>query len=356
MARTVNPKMIILGRESRGLIQGDLAERMKTTQGRMSKVEHGLLEAPDHWVPRLSSVLNYPEEFFYEAADIYPPGVHFYRRQTTLPQKPLNRLVAVMNIRRLHVEKLLLSADIDMTHLPQCDLDEYGSPEEAARAVRQYFQIPYGPIENVTTVLEDAGILVMPYPVGTNKLSGVSFPISQSCSFALLNSEMPSDRYRYTLAHELGHLVMHRLPSQHDMEEEANRFAGEFLMPAREILPQLHNISLERLATLKRYWKVTMGAILQHALRLEQVTERKYKSLRIELTTRGYHRREPPELDPPIEQPILLSELLALHIERLGFSIDDLGKLFHLFMDEFMDIYAKYIPGYPTLRMVPSSH
>jgi Zn-dependent peptidase ImmA (M78 family) len=351
MARTANPKMIILGRESRGVVQGELAELLKTTQGRMSKVEHGLLEAPALWVPRLSSVLKYPENFFYETADIYPPGVHFYRRQTTFPQKPLNRLVAVMNIRRLHVEKLLLSADIDTTQLPQCDLDEYGSPEEAARAVRQYFQIPYGPIENVTMVLEDAGILVMPYPVGTNKLSGVIFPINQSCYFTLLNNEMPSDRCRYTLAHELGHLVMHRLPSQHDMEEEANRFASEFLMPSREILPQLYNLSLERIATLKRYWKVSMGAILQHALRLEQVTERKHKSLRIELTTRGYHRREPPELDPPIEQPTLLSELLHLHTERLGFSIGDLGKLLNLFIDEFIDIYAKYIPGYPTLRM-----
>lgn len=354
MAQTVNPKMVTLGRESRSLSQLDLANRLDVTQGRMSKIEHGLLEVGPALLARLSSVLQYPEEFFYESADIYPPGVHLYRKQKTLPQKPLNKLIAVMNIRRLHVEKLLLSADIETAQLPQCDLDEYGSPEEAARAVRQYFQIPYGPIENITMVLEDAGILVMPYSVGTNKLSGVSFPINQSCYFALLNSDMPSDRCRYTLAHELGHLVMHRLPSQHDMEEEANRFAGEFLMPARDVMPQLTKLTIQHLATLKPYWKVSMGSLLQQAYRLGQVTERHYRFLRAELTRLGYHRREPPELDVPEERPTLLSELLQLHIERLGYGIEELSRLLGLFTKEFIDTYSQYMPSYSTLRLLHS--
>jgi Zn-dependent peptidase ImmA (M78 family) len=162
---------------------------------------------------------------------------------------------------------------------------------------------------------------------------------------------MPSDRCRYTLAHELGHLVMHRLPSQHDMEDEANRFAGEFLMPARDVVPQLSKLSLQRLATLKPYWKVSMGALLQHAYRLGQVTERHHRFLRAELTRLGYHRREPVELDVLEERPALFSDLIQLHLERLGYGIEELSKLFGLFVQEFIDIYSQYIPSYSILRL-----
>jgi Zn-dependent peptidase ImmA (M78 family) len=355
MAQVVNPKMITLGRESRGLSQIDLAHLLNVTQGRVSKIEHGLLEVPPDLLTRLSSVIQYPEEFFYESTDIYPPGVHLYRKQKTFSQKSLSKLIAVMNIRRLHVEKLLVSAAIETTPLPQCDLDEYGSPEEAARAVRQYLQIPYGPIDNITTMIEDMGIIVIPYPVGTNKLSGVSFPINHSCYFALVNSEMPCDRYRYTLAHELGHLVMHRLPSQDDMEEEANRFAGELLMPARDILSQLPKLSIQRLATLKPYWKVSMGALLEHAYRLGQVTERHHRFIRAELTRLGYHRREPTELDIPQEQPTLFSELLQYHLQQLSYSIEELSKLLRLLTNEFIDTYTQYISPHPTLRLIPKT-
>ena len=41
--RRVNPEMIILGRELRGLTQADLARQLKATQGKISKLEDGFL-------------------------------------------------------------------------------------------------------------------------------------------------------------------------------------------------------------------------------------------------------------------------------------------------------------------------
>src|SRR5258708_27207233 len=37
--KAVNPNMVILGRESRGLSQKDLSDRLSITQGRISKIE-----------------------------------------------------------------------------------------------------------------------------------------------------------------------------------------------------------------------------------------------------------------------------------------------------------------------------
>ena len=55
----------------------------------------------------------------------------------------------------------------------------------------------------------------------------------------LINATSPTDRKRLTIAHELGHLVLHSVDVTEELEIEANWFAAEFLMPAEVIRPQL---------------------------------------------------------------------------------------------------------------------
>jgi Zn-dependent peptidase ImmA (M78 family) len=162
------------------------------------------------------------------------------------------------------------------------------------------------------------------------------------------NEDVPMDRLRFTLAHELGHLVMHRIPSL-KMEDEANRFAAEFLMPRAEIEPQLMRLSLPVLATLKQIWKVSMAALLEHAKRLGTVTERQYVRLRSALSAHGYLRREPAELDVPREQPHVLRALLDFHMNELRYGLDELGKLLHATPHWVRDAY---FPGMKRLQLV----
>lgn len=66
---------------------------------------------------------------------------------------------------------------------------------------------------------------------------------------------------------------MHDVPNA-EMENEANRFAGELLMPEREIAPQLDRITLDRLAAMKPYWRVSMAALLVRATELKKVSQK----------------------------------------------------------------------------------
>ena len=61
-------------------------------------------------------------------------------------------------------------------------------------------------------------------------------------------------RFRYSLTHELGHMVMHRFPNT-EMESQADRFAAEFLMPAADIKSQLYGATLSKFAALAPYWR-----------------------------------------------------------------------------------------------------
>jgi Zn-dependent peptidase ImmA (M78 family)/DNA-binding XRE family transcriptional regulator len=351
MNQAINPKMIVLARQSRGITQQELTEHLRIGQGTLSKLESGLARISLDVLEKLVIYLKYPREFFYEPLEIYPPGLHFYRKHKTLPQKEQAKLIAAINIQRMHIQKFLMSADIDTVDIPEFDAEEYETPEEIARAIRQFLRLPSGPVENMTNLLENIGIIVIHRRVGTRLFSGVSLTTEDAHQIIFINRDMPGDRMRHTLAHELAHVVMHRIPTP-TMEEEADRFAAEFLMPAREIRSHLRDLTLEKLASLKPYWKVAMSALLQQAQRLGEITERRYRTLWTEMGSRGYRLREPMELDITREQPLLLAELIDLHTKRLKYSLKDLSHLVRLCMDEFIELY---IPPKTHLRLVHQS-
>jgi IrrE N-terminal-like domain len=80
-------------------------------------------------------------------------------------------------------------------------------------------------------LVERAGVIIGLSQFGGASISGVTFRVPGKPPLVLLDALHPGDRQRYTLAHELGHLVMHRSPTP-TMESEATEFASAFLMPA----------------------------------------------------------------------------------------------------------------------------
>ena len=67
MNQQLNPKMIVLARESRGITQTELADRLQISQGKFSKIENGLAPVSLHMMERLIHFLKYTKEFFYES-------------------------------------------------------------------------------------------------------------------------------------------------------------------------------------------------------------------------------------------------------------------------------------------------
>jgi Zn-dependent peptidase ImmA (M78 family) len=207
-----------------------------------------------------------------------------------------------------------------------------------AKAVRQYLMLPRGPVKNMTTALEDFGVVVVPFDPGTHMFSGASLLTEKPNYVTVVNASMPGDRWRYTLAHELGHIVMHSLPTP-NMEEEADRFASEFLMPSDEIGPYLSDLTMDKLASLKKYWNVSMAAILKHAQVHGKITERQYRLLWEKMGKAGYRMREPAELDVPVEKPTILPQLLELHLKELGYTTEQLCDKLAADPEEFARLY-----------------
>lgn len=163
-----------------------------------------------------------------------------------------------------------------------------------------------------------------------------------------VNASASGDRLRYSLSHEMGHIVMHEVHTE-DMEREANRFAAEFLMPANDIRSSLDGLSLPKLATLKPYWKVSMAALLKRATDLKKITERQVRYLWMQMGRLGYRTREPAELEIPVEKPTTLRELFDVYTDELNYSIADLSNLLDVFEHH---VRADYFGKSGHLRVV----
>lgn len=340
-----NPEMLVLARESRGLTQSELARLLSVSQGFVSKFEASLLEPSPDVVTKLGEILDYPETFFFLRDPIYGPGVteFWHRKRQAATTRDMRRIYANLNRVTIQLSRLLRSADIP-EGVWRFDLDEYQDPAEAARAVRAAWHLSPGPVKDLIGAVEAAGGIVIRCDFETRLVDAISRWVPGLPPLFFLNKDLPADRERLTLAHEVGHIVMHRMPTA-TMEDEAFAFAGELLMPAREISPYLAQLSLARLGSLKPAWRVSMGGLLTHATRLGTITKRQSAYLWSQMSRAGYKQREPAELDFPKEDARLLRDLIDLHRNELGYSVADLGRLFAVHQRDLMRDY----PVTPTI-------
>jgi Zn-dependent peptidase ImmA (M78 family) len=186
---------------------------------------------------------------------------------------------------------------------------------------------------------------------GTKLADAISEWIPGYPPIFLVNSDadIPGDRLRLTLAHEIAHVIMHRLPNP-EMEAEANDFAAEFLMPRKEIKASLYGLTIAKLVQLKRIWKVSMAALIHRAYELGTINESQRKYFYINLAKKGYRLHEPGSEDIPVERPTLLARLAKAHLEQLGYTIEDLKTL--LFFRGDADFRPVYLGAGNSLRLV----
>jgi Zn-dependent peptidase ImmA (M78 family) len=156
-----------------------------------------------------------------------------------------------------------------------------------------------------------------------------------------LNKDSPADRMRFSLAHELGHIIMHRIPTD-DVEDEANAFAAEFLVPEQQLRRDLigSRITLERLARLKARWKVSMQFLLFQAEVIGHISRYQSQYLWKQISRLGWRTREPAETDFSHEEPKLFPEIVNLHVRDMGYGMAEFSELLHVDSNDLRDLYG----------------
>lgn len=311
----INGERVRQARELRGFTQTELAGRVGVRQSTIAHVETARSQPSKEVLEAIALQTGFPPAFFrQDTYTDFPLGTLQFRGRMSM--SAAQRAQAHQYAKTIHegVQKMAERINERPVRLPRLD----DSPDTAARVARTALGLaPDTPIKHLTNALERGGVLILALPVELEKREAYSLWTGADLDkpVIIVADGSPGDRLRLSIAHELGHLVMHQAPKGDlkTIEREAYRFAGEFLMPEQTIREELlPPVTLTSLAALKPRWRVSMGALAQRARELEIITPRQLTYLRKQLSKRGWHRNEPPNLAVSIEKPRAVRKMAEL--------------------------------------------
>jgi Zn-dependent peptidase ImmA (M78 family)/DNA-binding XRE family transcriptional regulator len=350
----VNFRLLRLGRDLRGLSQAVLAATSGVSQPHLSRIEAGMRAATPGELDALAAAMALPAAFFTEP-DV-PAAAPLFRKRAIRSARANRRIQARINTAVLCARRVL-DAGIDVAapySFPEAGDISRASPAEASRAIRRAWQLPSGRIDDVTAVVEAAGGVVLHVDFGTDDASAalVSALGEPRLWFLVNTRETAGDRVRITLAHELGHAVMHRFLPVHDegeLEREAYEFAATLTLPPEEFNRRVGpDLTLLRARDLKRSYWISIQAIVKAAHDRDLIAASRYTSLYKQISARGWRRVEP---DPvPVETPTIWPAALSVHRSRHGYSDEELAHVARVTPEELAALFPHDFA--PRLRLV----
>ena len=305
-------------RAAAGLSMKKLEEQVGVSANMIKKYEHDTSMPSSSVLLQLAKALNVRSEFFFRPANVTLEQVE-YRKKASAPAKLIKRIeadVLEQAERWQELEQLWPNyplAPFSYTG-PMPTIGNLQDVEQAAEQVREHWQLGMNPLPDVIDLLESKGVLVIITDVEqADKFDGLQAHIGAK-PVVVISAHWPGCRQRFTLAHELGHLLLHdHLPQDMDEERACNRFASAFLLPASGLIQRLggqrHQLDPRELKLLKDEYGLSMAACLYRAADLGIISKARRTSLFMLFSKNGWRKQEPGEPYPP-ERTYLFEQLV----------------------------------------------
>jgi Zn-dependent peptidase ImmA (M78 family)/transcriptional regulator with XRE-family HTH domain len=266
---------------------------------------------------------GFPPEFFERPSCGSIDDVQF-RARLTFKAADRNQAMSCANL--VHETYALMREQVEVPAVGMRPAP--GDPRETAREFRALLGLPSGPVANLTTPVERIGVALITLPVGGKKHDAFSAwqpdsrgPYPLIVTFA----GTPGDRLRWNIAHELGHLLLHRGGSGQEIEREADVFAAELLTPMKAMAAEIPaRPRLASLYAMKMRWGVSVQSLIRRAREAGRVTDEQYTSLFRQVSARGERiseRYQVPREKPRIYRKmaeVLFGESPAPGLSALG--------------------------------------
>ncbi|MFI5950398.1 helix-turn-helix domain-containing protein [Micromonospora chalcea] len=368
VARAFDAARLTQARHLAGKTKKDVAAVVGVTAAAIGQYESGVTKPRPELVPRLAEVLDVPVTFFVYGrphARLDASGAHFRSLRSA---RAWQRDKAIAYVKQVWELTLALEKRVQ---LPPVDLPGFAggevhsgvelprSPVEAARALRAYWQLAAGPIPHLVRHLEAHGIVVDAPPPNRADREVDAFSITHLRPIMVLTANRTDDvyRYRFTAAHELGHLVLHgdTAPGDTQHEREADAFAAEFLTPRDSILPELPSrVDLRRLAELQQVWGVSVDSLLYRCREIgllsDQAAGRAWRRLAELRHQPGFATESVSRY--PGEQPVMLRQAFELAAKETGLTVLDLAHELGWSVPRAEELLG-LVHRRPVLRLVP---
>lgn len=379
MMGKVMPSRITDAREARALSMGELAESIGVTRQSVSKYEKGLICPSVDVIQSISAVLEFPIDYFYkrEAEDSMSSSPLFFRSKSNISKKV--KTACRYQVKWTNEIKRYLEYYVDFLdrEIPIIDMDyedlTVEDIEELALNIRKSWGLGDDPIRDLVGVLENRGVIFSQFAINDFcQFKGIDAFSSwkDGTPYILYHSIQKSAvRTRFSILHELGHLIMHSSIAEADStkstiidlaDSQADRFAAAFLLPATSFPDDIRGTSLSSLEIVKKKWGAAMSTIIKRCETLELLSENQLNYLKRQMTIKKYWYKEPLDDTLVMEGPEMLRDSVQLIIDNgvvtrdsfinsSALSVNDLKSICSL-PDDFFTGYN--IRQKPVLRVI----
>ncbi|MFT5679863.1 MAG: Zn-dependent peptidase ImmA (M78 family)/transcriptional regulator with XRE-family HTH domain [Myxococcota bacterium] len=326
-----NPSRLRAARQINGFTFVDLAKRSGVSAADISSYERELAGPGALPVHRLAAALRVPVGFLLHPDEIEKPPseIIFYRKRAQTAKRLQTRMewggaFFAEFIQFMEGRNLLRLKEPELP-----DLSEL-TPEATAIALRKHLGFQDGPLASVVGLLEYLGIWVHTLQsVDTKKVDAFSFWWNEHAHVYLNPAKKDPFRQRFDCCHEAFHLISHDVrDEQSDQENEANRFAAEFLVPANAWLdeaPRRGRTIPYRYLEAKARWKVSVACLLFRSRTLGLLKESEYRYAMQRYSEMGWRQGEPNPSSYQHEEPELLPLCLS-RLQEAGLTLDQVGE------------------------------
>lgn len=297
---------LILARKMAGMSLQDLANALenKVTKQSLNKYELGLMKPTGELLSLLSKVLSVKPDFFLRKGIVELGEISFRKRKALLKKDE----EAVVEKARDYVERYLeietiLGQDQKFSNpIKLRDIHTKEQVEEAARQLREIWELGNNPIPNIVEMLELRGIKVFLVDE-VDQIDGFATITGNGVPLVVVNVKDKSvERVRFTTIHELAHILLNFAKEVagdlKQVEILCHYFASCFLIPSEKLKDMLGGqkrtyIAIKELIAIKEYYGISIRAILHRLAELEVITDTYYKRWVIYLSKTYKHKVEP---------------------------------------------------------------
>ncbi|EES49304.1 XRE family transcriptional regulator [Clostridium botulinum] len=328
------PAKIREARISRGLSLSELSTKIGVSSQAISQYELGISTPSALTFIKLVEELDFPSTFFYQQVNtnsLLSNSATYFRSNKNISKKIKEafkiRLSWINNVNNYLLKYL---------DLPKLDLPELNDLlsdtemdnlviEEIATKLREHWNLSDSPIPNMVELLQSKGFVISKLEFNNKKVDAFSRWFN-GIPYIILGADKNSAvRSRFDLAHELGHLIMHKNINQDDLskkdildriENEADMFAATFLLPINSFNKEVVSSSINHFVILKKRWKVSISAMIRRCQDANILTDNQIRYLKSQMIKYGYYKREP--LDDEIigEKPYLFKQAFNVLVEN----------------------------------------
>jgi len=295
----------------------------------------------------LAKALHVSPEYLLSEREIELTGVDFRKapHAGVKEERAVEATILDQVERYLELEELLPGLDSAWLapSAVEFEIHRVEDAEQAADALRELWSLGIDPIPIMAELLEDKGVKVialdLPIAVSGSK-AFVKRQAREDVPVIVVNQHHNGERQRFTLAHELAHLVLRFSGlSDADQEKAADRFAGAFLMAKDMVLRLLGqhrtSISLGELAELKKIFKVSIASLVVRCSQLGVLTKAAYGRLWAQIRGLGWNgpaSREPHPL--PAEVPQRMERMCLRAVAESAISEAKAAELLNISVRE----------------------